>query len=112
MARRALGDRVFILWVAVGALGAAMAVLCSYKCPSLDVGERTFHAVGVGVAPEKQSEYDRWAARLAVLANGSLVYGFLGVVAFFRRGCVVFIAAAGFVVICELARLVATGVPL
>jgi hypothetical protein len=111
MARRAPMDRLLILWATIGSIGVATAIYCNYKCADLNPAERSFRDLD----PEEQAQRDedhRWVARLDVLANGSLVYGFLGVLVFYRRGCVVFVIAAGVVVICEFALMDATWVPL
>lgn len=113
MANRTLWDRLFVLWVTVGLFEVALAMICVYRCPSLHHSERTFRYVGTD--PETQArydQYDRWEARLAVLANGSLVHGLLGVLVFFKRGCVVFVIALCAVAVCGFVWLDATWVPL
>ena len=55
--------------------------------------------------------YDRLVDRLQLLANGSLVFGFVGLLLFFRRrGCLVLVVAAGIILLCQLALLDATWV--
>ena len=113
MKSRVLWNRLFALWTACGLLGAALAVFCSFKCPVLKPGERTFRFLNDDSLEQqaRYDSYDRWEERLAVLARGSLVYGTLGVLVFFSRGCGVLVAA-GVIVVCEFAWFDATWVPL
>jgi hypothetical protein len=114
---RVFWNRLFSLWIVVGFLFVVMSVVGGYKCPSITPAERTFQIIEKDpkLRSEKQAqydEYDRWVAWLTFLAHGTLVYGSLGVLSFFRRGCVVFIIVVSVVVICEFVLLDATWVPL
>jgi hypothetical protein len=114
---RVLWNRLFILWVVVGFLWIVMALCARYKCPSLAPADRGF--IRIDPDPkvwaerlEQNEAYHRWAARLEGLAKGALVYGLVGVLGFFRRGCIVFIIAGMVVVVCECALWDATWVDL
>src|SRR5262245_9905078 len=117
-------DRLFTTWVAVGVCWAATACVVSRLCPSFGHHERTFLFVGRTVDPtsqvpgsetvpltpeeeaelqaqqDKQDKIDRCENALEFLVWGSLVLALSGVVAFFRRGCFVFVLAAALVLVC------------
>ena len=100
--------RLFGRWVRVFRhFWVAVTFVCYFKCPSLSVEQYIrFGHPDPTVAAKKEAQYeayDRWAPRLIVLANGSLGVALLGVVLFFRRGCIVFTLAAGIVLMCQMA---------
>jgi hypothetical protein len=112
MANRALWDRLFALWIAIGLLWIALAVWCSYQCPELAPIERTFRLVTPDLETQARYDgYDRWVSRLSILARGALAYGLIGGLLFFRRGCVVFVLAAGVVVVSGCVWVDATWLP-
>lgn len=95
-------------WVVLCLSWAGAACAISYLCPSFVQGERVFQYVGqtpeVDKLRAKQEEIDRCEARLTFLALGSPAVALIGAVAFYRRGCGVFILAAALVAVCFVAQ--------
>jgi hypothetical protein len=110
---RVIWKWLFADWVVMGSLLVAMSVVCRYQCPDLPSPER--RGVFKITDPKKLAlieEYERCVGRLIVLARGALIYGLLGVIVFFRRGCIVFIVAGSVLLACGFAWVDATWVDL
>jgi hypothetical protein len=101
-------ERLFASWVCVCLCWAGTACVISHTCPSFGHADRTFRLVGK--TPEEDAAIrawhdtiDRCESRLTFLAYSSLELALIGVLAFFRRGCAVFLLAAALVFVCYVA---------
>jgi hypothetical protein len=106
-------SRLFNFWAIIGCFWVVASFVCVFKCPDFPRARLTFRFAHP--TAEEQAlgdEVDRWVARLTSLRDGSLAYGLLGAVLFFRRGCAVFVIAATVVVVCQLALMELTWIPL
>jgi hypothetical protein len=97
VSNRATELRLFSLWVVVGFVLIVMAIVGDYKCPPRPPGYPTFLFVG---KEWQYLAYDKWVARFECLAGGALLWSVVGVVGFFRRGCVVWLIAGVVFAVC------------
>lgn len=104
-------DRLFTLWATIGFIWVVASLVCVRECPNFHPMLLTFRFVHPTASEQAlYEEVDRWVARLTFLRDGSLVYGLLGMLIFFRRGCSVFVIAAVVVVVCQFALMELTWV--
>ena len=108
MERTQWSEWLFAVWVGVCLCWAGTACIISRTCPPFRHEDRTF--IPLGATAEDDAKIQAWhnkidwyESRLTFLAHGSLVLALLGVLAFFRRGCAVFLLAAVLVFVCYVA---------
>ena len=101
----------FKLWATIGFFWVVASIVCVSMSPKVSPLDLTFRFIQPSRHEQAvYEEVDRWVARLTFLRDGSLIYGLLGVLIFFRRGCLVFMIAAAVIVACQFALMELTWV--
>lgn len=94
---------LFLVWVGAGVLLMSLSSFARWMCPSLPAAYLTFQFVAVDPSErsaerEQIDDFVGWVAVLRKLEDGAYAYALVGLLVFYRRGCVVLLIA-GFVAV-------------